>query len=421
MYIITTLARQQTLVHIKQRLPILGIFFAALMATACGSGSGGGSKPQPVASSVASSSGALSSTLSSSVSSSNSSASSSGLIDYPVTARTPLFEPTGDKTLLIMGQDLVAVGDVTDGTTVYSGGYMDDNDLDDFPVGLTTYLQIKDSLGLAETFFNRGEIKNAELTVTHKDFASTTPILSIGYYMTDESNVQPPLALPLYKDVLDGKYDANLQDLANWIKQKNVPTFLRIGYEFNGSWNKHYLNKTGYINVFRYIVSKFEDWGVKNCAYVWQSEGNGTAAELDTYYPGSDYVDWVGYSHFLSNGNGIFELATKYNKPIMIAEASPINFDLDKAGDVDGQPAWDGWFSPLFSHIDNHPKIRALAYINTDWPAKDMWKNEPFFNKSDSRIQTSPYVKAKWITEMQDGTWFTKAEVLQAIGWPLPE
>jgi Glycosyl hydrolase family 26 len=349
-----------------------------------------------------------------SIASASSAASSQGLTDYPVTKRAPLYEPTGDKTILIMGQDLVAIGDVidvTEGGTSYSSGFMDDDDLDDFPVGLTTYLQTQDNKGLTNTFFNDGEIKNAELTANHKDFAGSKPLIVIGYYILPNSHA----------DILSGGKDGSLQALADWIKAKNAPTFLRIGYEFNASWTSHPANKTGYINVFRYIVSKFETWGVKNCSYVWQSDGQGSAAELETFYPGDDYVDWVGYSHFTVFGSGIFEVADNHNKPIMIAEAAPIDYKLGATNDADGQRAWDGWFTPLFRKIDDNARIRALAYINDDWPAKNMWANVPYFANTDSRIQKSPIVKANFIAEMNDGTWFTKAEILQAIGWvPAP-
>jgi hypothetical protein len=330
--------------------------------------------------------------------------------NYPVTKRSPLYNPTGDKTMLIMGQDLVALGDVTDGATIYADGFMNDTDLDKYPVGLTTYLEIQNTQGLTTTFLNSGEIKNAELTANHKDFAGTKPLIVIGYFISKGTHAQ----------ILDGTMDVPLKALGDWIKAKNAPTFLRIGYEFNASWTGHPENKLGYINVFRYVVSKFESWGVKNCSYVWQSDGVGSADELETMYPGDDYVDWMAYSHFTNKGEGILTLATMHNKPVMIAESSPIDYNLGALNDANGQSAWNGWFTPLFKHIDNNPSIRAFAYINDNWPAKPMWKDNAYFKNTDSRIQKSPIVKANFITEMNDGTWFTKAEILNAIGWTTP-
>lgn len=301
---------------------------------------------------------------------------------------------------------MVALGGITDDSASYSNGFFDDADLKGLPVGMTTYLESTDQQGLITTFNNLGEMKNAELTINHKEFAATKPVFAIGYFIGND-----------YEGAINGKYDTNLQALATWITTKNAPTFLRIGYEFNASWTGHPANKAGYINVFRYIVTKFEIWRVKNCSFVWQSDGTGSATDLMSYYPGDDYVDWMAYSHFQSNGSGIVELSKSHHKPVMIAEATPIGFNLAASGDTNGKAAWDAWFSPLFTQIHSEPSIRALAYINDNWPAKAMWAGNSFFNKTDSRIQKSPYVKAKVIDELNNGTWLNRSETLTAIGW----
>ncbi len=329
-----------------------------------------------------------------------------GLINYPVTSRLPLFEPMGDQTMLIVGQDMVAIGGIVEKGSVYDQGYMDDPELDDLPVGLTTYLHIQDNRGLTETFNNLGEVKNAKLTVNHTGFSHTTPLLSIGYFISND-----------YEAIQSGKYDRSLHTLANWIVKTNVPTFLRIGYEFNAEWTKHPLDPKGYINTFRYIVSQLDAQGVKNCAYVWQTDGIGNESELLKFYPGDEFVDWMAYSHFKSSGEGLLSLALKHKKPVMIAEATPVDFDLSKDNDADGQRAWTNWFSPLFKRIDKNPNIRMLAYINDDWDAKSMWQDVEFFNQTDSRIQLSEKIKQEWISEITDGTWFKQEEVLKAIGW----
>jgi Glycosyl hydrolase family 26 len=330
------------------------------------------------------------------------------LIDFPIAKRASLYLPVGNKRLLFMGQDMVALGGLVDGAITYRDGYLDDADLRGLPVGLTTYLQVTDNQGLTSTFHNSGEEKNAELTVNHPAFkdGGSKPLLAIGYYLDNN-----------YDQVLNGGRDANLKALADWIKAKNLPVFLRIGYEFNGSWTGHPKNKSGFINAYRYIASKLQHYGATQVSFVWQSDGQGSEAELAAFYPGDAYVDWVGYTHFDLQGEGLLALAKTHNKPVMISEASPLRFNLAKAGDADGKAAWDAWFQPLLDHMKAHPEIRALAYINDNWPAKAMWVNIAQFNTADTRIQRSPYVKAKWISEMNNGTWVTRAEALNAVGF----
>jgi Glycosyl hydrolase family 26 len=330
------------------------------------------------------------------------------LINFPIATRASLYLPSGSKRLLFMGQDMVALGGLADGSTRYGDGYMDDAELRGLPVGLTTYLQVMDNQGLTTTFHNNGEEKNAELTVNHPAFqqSGTKPLLAIGYFLDNN-----------YEQVLNGGRDANLKALADWIKAKNLPVFLRIGYEFNGSWTGHPNNKIGFINAYRYIASKLQQYGASQVAFVWQSDGQGSEAELAAFYPGDAYVDWVGYTQFDLKGEGMLAFAKAHNKPVMIAEASPLRFNLAKAADADGKAAWDGWFQPLLDHMKAHPEIRALAYINDNWPAKAMWVGNAQFNTADTRIQRSAYVKAKWISEMNNGSWVTRAEALSTVGF----
>ncbi len=324
----------------------------------------------------------------------------------PILTRPPLYLPSGSKRLLFAGQDMVALGGITDGSTVYSGGYLDDTELRPQPVGVTTYLQVMDSQGLSTTFHNSGEEKNAELTVSHAAFAGSKPLLAIGYFLDNN-----------YDTILNGGRDTQLKALADWIKAKNLPVFLRIGYEFNSSWTGHPSNRTAFINAYRYIASKIQGYGATQVAFVWQSDGTGSAADLMTYYPGDAYVDWVSYTHFDNKGEGILAIAKAQNKPVMIGEATPLRFNLAKAADGDGKAAWDAWFQPLLDHMTANPQIRALAYINDNWPAKPMWATNSLFNTTDSRVQRSAYVKAKWLAEMGGANWLTRAEVLAAIGF----
>jgi hypothetical protein len=128
------------------------------------------------------------------------------------------------------------------------------------------------------------------------------------------------------------------------------------------------------------------------------------------WYPGDDYVDWMGISWFMNPdetiqvesppyrpptplelANEILDFARERDKPVMIAEASPQAMDLNERFMADHAPIWDGppagnrivmsdeeiwnhWFAPLFRLMnDNDDVIHALAYINADWDSQGMW------------------------------------------------
>lgn len=324
--------------------------------------------------------------------------------DPYVTNRDPLFEPTNGKKILIMGQDLGAVG----GMQNYTDGYMDDASLPT-PSGFTTYTSLTVSgsnRGLSTTINDGAGDKCADKMVNHphQSFSNKSPIIAIGLYMVNGE-----------KAVADGNLDAYIEQLGTWVKNSGCPIFLRIGYEFDGTWN-HY-EPENYKLAFQHIVRSFEKQGVKNCAYVWQSDGFKDGPINEKWYPGDEYVDWFGYSHFTARGEWMLDFARQRKKPVLIAEATPNYHDIVQNNTVD---EWNAWFKPLFDYINaNSDVIKGLAYINAQWYSQNMWKNNEYFNKCDSRVQRADETfKAKWRSEFNTNNWFNGSEALDHIrGW----
>ena len=88
----------------------------------------------------------------------------------------------------------------------------------------------------------------------------------------------------------------------------------------------------------------------------------------------------------------IVKLAKEKNKPLMIAEASPCGISV-----IYGKYALKRWYEPFFEFIDNN-NIKAVSYINCDWEALTMWKGQGW---KDSRIETNPIIKNRWLEEVQ--------------------
>jgi beta-mannanase len=55
---------------------------------------------------------------------------------------------------------------------------------------------------------------------------------------------------------------------------------------------------------------------------------------LEAWYPGDQYVDWVGLSYFTpqdcnwSAVNEVVQFARAHNKPVMICESAPQRYDI---------------------------------------------------------------------------------------------
>ncbi|WP_281616323.1 glycosyl hydrolase [Flammeovirga sp. SubArs3] len=306
------------------------------------------------------------------------------------------FAPVDGKRLLIMGQDLGAVG----GLDQYTDGYVDH--FSQMPAGITTYTSLPSLGGLYSVVnYGAGDV-SGEVYLDDATFDSTA--LVIGLYLVDQE-----------KRIVDGDLDDKIRTMANWIKNTNRPVFLRIGYEFDGEHN-HY-SVTYFKNMWRRIVDIFDEESVANCDFVWQSDGVHSTSTMQRYYPGSEYVDWFAFSYFQKNaGNDLIRLAKTYEKPVMIAEATPRGYDLKT---VNGDQLWNSWFQPLIQLMDDNPIIKGLAYINTDWDSQQMWKGEGW---GDTRIEVNEALTQHWENELQKENWvYGNSELFETIGYPFAD
>ena len=195
-----------------------------------------------------------------------------------------------------------------------------------------------------------------------------------------------------------------------------------------GVWNC-YTPET-YIPAFQAIKRRIDEKGATNIYTVWQganwtveiteppmaaTHNAADEGHLDRWYPGDEYVDIVGLSHFegatwqtyawtpdcITQRNETYEksprelqteildFARAHNKKVLIAEAAPKAFDLanntarctggpSPAGgitNVTSEEIWDTWFVDFFTYIEeNNDVIAAVAYINANWHEQPQWR-----------------------------------------------
>lgn len=298
----------------------------------------------------------------------------------------PKFAPDDGKKMLILGQDLGSVG----GLDNYTNGYVD-NISEHIPAGVTSYTSLPSLSGLTSLAnWGAGDVR-AQSYLEDETFENT--FIVIGLYLVNQ--------LP---SIINGTHNNSIRQLASWCKGQDRPVYLRIGYEFDGSWNNY--NPDQFKNAWKHIVHIFDEEQVKNVAYVWQSAGINTN-NIDRWYPGDEYVNWMGYSYFMgwNPGQSIRTFAEERDKPIMIAEATPRR-DLKEEP---GESHWLVWYSKLFDAIYSNDRIKALAYINANWDAQPMWAGQGW---GDSRIEVSEYVEEQWLIEMAKEPWVMASDSL---------
>ncbi|MEL6535349.1 MAG: glycosyl hydrolase [Bacteroidota bacterium] len=355
-------------------------------------------------------------------------------------------EPPTGETLLFIGQDLQSVAD-----------YVENCAECPLPGGVATYVNLE---GITTPGFYGG----LGFTAEDQPFGQTIdwgggPLdayalasqypksaIQIGLYMVNQTG-----------QVQAGELDPQIMQLADFFHQfPETPFYLRIGYEFDGNWNQYEPNS--YRAAFQHIVELLRSQEVQNVAFVWQSATSpvddildGGHEPLDPYYPGDEYVDWVGLSWFLqahekpTNGRNnpatqielakeLIDFARAHGKPVMVCESAPQGYHIGTLYQYHHSPIWDGpagqgitkvsadevwsdWFIPYFEFISQHQDaIKAVTYINANWDVQGLW-GPPYQQGywGDSRIEANANVQSQWVTTITEKQWMHGGEHIREI------
>lgn len=177
--------------------------------------------------------------------------------------------------------------------------------------------------------------------------------------------------------VISGKCDDYIIGFAKALKSRPERFLLRFAHEMNIAdspwWPGHFGQKADkYVEMWRHVYNIFNTVQVSNVEWVWSpnyaSHPGYSWNDLNNYYPGDNYLDWIGLSgyNWYSSRNqawdsfnylykGVLnELACKYAKPQIIAEI----------GSVDGEPSKAAWITDAYQKIPQHPFLRMVVWFN---------------------------------------------------------
>jgi len=208
---------------------------------------------------------------------------------------------------------------------------------------------------------------------------------------------------PVYtmQRIIEGSFDAELARWAEAAKRTNIPLMVEFGTEVNGDsspWSGRWngggdMNQYGDSNLpdgperfrdaYRHIIDLFRAQGVKNISWVFHVYAQGWPEEswnnMAAYYPGDDYIDWIGVSIFgpgkpgkawqtfteILDGCYLEFSAISTEKPLVILEF----------GVVDDSATGDkvAWIREALESIKSgrYPRIKAISYWHETWENND--------------------------------------------------
>lgn len=154
--------------------------------------------------------------------------------------------------------------------------------------------------------------------------------------------------------IVEGEFDDYIRSYAQDVAKYGGPLMLRPFHEFDGFWfpwggTVNNNEPEDVVEAWRHVHDIFEEVGATNVTWVWnpnhRSVPDTPQNQIDNYWPGEQYVDWIGISGF--NFGTTSEVASwltftevyeermedleAYDKPIVIAEFAAPDEGGDKA------------------------------------------------------------------------------------------
>jgi len=187
-------------------------------------------------------------------------------------------------------------------------------------------------------------------------------------------------AVPL-TDILNGACDEYIQGFATALKARPERIIIRFAHEMNitdSPWWVGHVNASPalYVNVWRHIHQIFSQIDVPNVEWIWSPNYKSNPDEswnsLHAYYPGNEYVDWIGlssYNWYSSRTPAVWQtfsdlysatlqdLTCSYPKPQILAEIGSV----DGTG---GAYSKSAWIADAYQQASYYPFVRAVQWFN---------------------------------------------------------
>jgi hypothetical protein len=207
---------------------------------------------------------------------------------------------------------------------------------------------------------------------------------------------------PVYtlEGIVNGQFDTALREWARQASSVQIPLLVEFGTEMNGDWftwagryngadsTDTYGDRTQadgpekFKDAYRHIVDIFREEDANNIT--WFFHVNITSApdadwnQPQQYYPGDDYVDWIGVSVYGAQSeddtwisfenimNDHFDaiVAISQQKPIAILEFGVEERENESKAD---------WINGALNAIlrGDYPRVKAISYWHSNWTNAD--------------------------------------------------
>jgi len=204
-------------------------------------------------------------------------------------------------------------------------------------------------------------------------------------------------------DIIAGKWDVYIDKWADAARDFGHPLIVAFANEMNGDWfpwsgiyyggdewipeSRSWKGPENFKAAYRHVVDRVRGRGATNIKWMFHTNNYPYPYETwncaPAYYPGSDYVDWLGLSvygqQYKDEPNPDIPSLVSWpyeemcrldpKKPIMIAEWATGEFPHSTQGGGLGKAGWIEEGLRLFR--TRYPRIKAAVYWHERWQNPD--------------------------------------------------
>ncbi len=193
-----------------------------------------------------------------------------------------------------------------------------------------------------------------EYGVKYMKALELTPIITWEPWKRDFENPTVNQEQYSLQSIIDGQHDTYITDWANSARDANIEIIIRFAQEQSTppnsqSWYPWQGDPERYVAAYRHIVDVFRQNKATNVKFMW-SPIYTEFPFSEAYFPGADYVDYVGITS-LNHGKNIgtewerwkscdevftpqYNAALKYNLPIIVSEIGSSEVGGSKADSI---------------------------------------------------------------------------------------
>ena len=259
------------------------------------------------------------------------------------------------------------------------------------PFNWSEYDQVSQQVGAATNMvgYFQGFDQDFNASAVQRSWANgRLPMMTWESVPAATANDQPDVPGYRNADILSGKFDAYLTKYAQAVKANGMPLVIRFDHEMNGQWyswseSKQQQNAPkSYVAMWQHVWNVFQANGANEYA-IWDwspsridNLGNPTYQTTDymaNYYPGPQYVDWVGMSGYYRKATEQPTFENTFGRTLaQIREIAPgkhivLNeIGATETGGTASKSLKSQWFDSLFDALADpaNDDIIGFAYFS---------------------------------------------------------